>query len=92
MALSTFTTDARGSAITGGLPVFLDANLTQRAAVVNTNGTPAQGNVVNVAEFGVTSFQVNASTVYFRAGTGKVTTLTSASSQAAERRTSHQII
>lgn len=88
MSLNTFTPMADIGVVGGNVPVFLDAKCTQRASLFDaaTGTLPLKGNALVVPEGGIPpSFQCSATTVYFRAGSGVVVSLTSAGVHAATR-------
>lgn len=57
----------------GGVQLFIDAGLTQRASLFDVNGKPLPGNALNIPYSGVLPvFQSTASLLYLRAPSGEI--------------------
>lgn len=88
MSLNTFTPQVDIGVVGGNVPVFTDPKCTQRASLFDaaTGTVPLKGNALVVPEGAIPpAFQCSASTVYFKAGSGAVISLTSAGVSAATR-------
>ena len=74
MALNTFApSHTYGNA--GGLALYADSKLTQRATLFDLNGRPLQGNVLNVTGAFMPEFQASNSVLFLRASSGDVVEL-----------------
>lgn len=59
----------------GGVALYADSKLTQRASLFDLNGRPLQGNVLNVTGAFMPEFQAPNSVLYLRASGGDVVEL-----------------
>lgn len=71
MALSIFPENRNSIGITGGVKLFLDFNLTQRASLFDLNGKPLPGNVLNITGATMPEFQSSASVLYVANAAGE---------------------
>lgn len=86
MSLNTFNPAVEIGVVGGNVPVFLDAKCLTRATIYDLNGNPLKGNALVVAERSAPpAFQCAASTVFFKHGSGIVSSLTSSGTVAASR-------
>lgn len=74
MALNIFAPEPTyGNA--GGVPLYTDAKMTQRASLFDLTGRPLPGNMLNVTGAFIPEFQASNSVLYLRAASGDVVQL-----------------